>query len=57
MQRNRRYELAEEFAHEMQDGDDSHEILTEVRPSKPSHRATHELRGAEHSKELERART
>ncbi len=38
--------------HEMQDGNYSHEILIDARPVMPSLRATHELKGEEHSIEL-----
>lgn len=48
-----RYELAEDTIHEMQDGDQNHEILTERRAAMASLTATHELKGEEHSKELE----
>lgn len=48
-----RYELAEDTIHEMQDGDQNHEILTGRRAAMASLTATHELRGEEHSKELE----
>lgn len=48
-----RHELAGSTIFEMQDGDQSHEILTQDRIATASLRATHELRGEEHSKELE----
>ena len=48
-----RNELAGIAIHEMQEGNQSHEILTEARITMASLRATHELKGEEHSKELE----
>ena len=48
-----RYESAGSTIHEMQDGDQDHEIIAEARIAMASLRATHELKGEEHSKELE----
>lgn len=48
-----RYELAEDTIYEMQGGEQNHEILTEARAPMASLTARHELKGEEHSKELE----
>lgn len=48
-----RYELPEDTVHEMDDGGNDHEILTEAGPATYSLTTIHELKGEEHSKELE----